>query len=957
MLRKQPLREEAAMKKPFSAALSLVVAATLVFGLTPSAALATTTAEQNAAETAATAQTGTQTETPNANDAETQNEHAASTTAQNDALTNNVAAESATAKATTASAEPELQYAEINGFDHFTTDVATDPTSATAADGETPSSNVTALYNLVCNGYENAATEVDATNLNCTVADFEEAITPITANPEYYWAASYWGYSYSDADGDKTPDDDEQILAISLYYCVDTANLATVKANMEAKISEALSWVDFDSMTQFQAVQALHDYLVRNCAYDTALESSTSPIETTSYSAYGALVDGSCVCQGYALAYKLLLSRLGLSCVLVMSQSMNHAWDMVKTDDGNWYHVDTTWDDPTPDQGFDADVSHTYFLRSDASMTSLSHHGWEAAYTTPSVDYANRSYATYSGPAAASSAAGDSGAAGSADGSDPASGTGGTEAPKAKASSYKNSSTATQSGITFTVQWDDPVAGQDTTFHVTQTGGSSAAKARMDVPTYMDPDGSSESVCDPSDPYSKNGWGDYHELGDDGYDFTFSFTASGQYYMIFYFMDTTNGITYLRTTFFISIDDADHPAVSAIVANAVAQAQSETDGSEYSMALWLHDWELKQLDYDYSYNYCSAESGLTRGKGTCESFQRIYQKLLTQAGIQNARMEGNGHTWNAVKIDGNWCQVDVNWDDTDYSSSYGFDSTHLYFGLTDELMAKAHSAHAATYQASGYAYRSTDLSNSYFVRSGQAAEWADAYAERIQTQLDAKAASFTIASDNASLPPSINGIQNAIVAYAMNQKEWKASDGAKATLTATSNVQTQSSTSWTATYDFTAKFVPDDGGSSVSDGVYSIRTSLDASMALQGEAGDVRLGRAGAEGQSFRFTYMGGGLYSIVETATGLALTARGGSNGSDVVLEADSGGGGQRWLVEPSGGGLYSISPACGATLNLRGGGTAEGTDIVVWNLPKTCGVSRYILVPDDGGSSVSDE
>ena len=35
------------------------------------------------------------------------------------------------------------------------------------------------------------------------------------------------------------------------------------------------------------------------------------------------------------------------------------------------------------------------------------------------------------------------------------------------------------------------------------------------------------------------------------------------------------------------------------------------------------------------------------------------------------------------------------------------DQRHLYFGLTDELMAIAHSDHTANYQKDGYAYRST----------------------------------------------------------------------------------------------------------------------------------------------------------------------------------------------------------------------------------------------------------
>lgn len=50
---------------------------------------------------------------------------------------------------------------------------------------------------------------------------------------------------------------------------------------------------------------------------------------------------------------------------------------------------------------------------------------------------------------------------------------------------------------------------------------------------------------------------------------------------------------------------------------------------------------------------------------------------------------------------------------------------HLYFGLTDELMAIAHSDHTANYQKNDYAYRSTDLSNNYFVRNGKAEEWAE----------------------------------------------------------------------------------------------------------------------------------------------------------------------------------------------------------------------------------------
>lgn len=372
---------------------------------------------------------------------------------------------------------------------------------------------------------------------------------------------------------------------------------------------------------------------------------------------------------------------------------------------------------------------------------------------------------------------------------------------------YAHSATATQNGFTFTVSWNDAPAGTATTFHVTQANGSSQAKARMDVPTYWD-GGSHESVCDPSRP----AWSSYYSLGTAGHDFTFDFTESGTYRIYFYFMDNDRydpqndkGIYYLRTTAEVTVNDAARPSVTQIVNNAVAQCRQQTNGSEYDMALWLHDWTLGQLEYDHSLNWCSAESGLTRHQGTCESYQRIYSKLLDAAGIANGRITGNGHTWNAVKIDGKWCQMDLTWDDTSDNWYGDLDQRHLYFGLTDELMAIAHSDHTANYQKDSYACRSTDLSNNYFVRNGKADEWAEKYADRIQQHLDAKEESVSIDADNQSFPPSISGIQNGIVAYAMNLREW-ITNNSKVELAATSNVTKESNNKWSAKYDLTASY-------------------------------------------------------------------------------------------------------------------------------------------------------
>lgn len=501
---------------------------------------------------------------------------------------------------------------------------------------------------------------------------------------------------------------------------------------------------------------------------------------------------------------------------------------------------------------------------------------------------------------------------------------------------YAHSATATQNGITFTVSWNDVSAGTATTFHVTQANGSSQAKARMDVPTYWD-GGSQESVCDPS----RATWGSYYNLGTAGHDFTFDFTASGTYRIYFYFMDNDRndpqndkGIHYLRTTAEVTVNDAARPSVTQIVNNAVAQCRQETNGSEYDMALWLHGWTLDQLEYDHSLKWCSAESDLTRHQGTSESYQRIYSKLLDAAVIANGRITGNGHTWNAVKIDGKWCQMDLTWDDTNDNWYGDLDQRHLYFGLTDELMAIAHSDHTTNYQKDGYAYRSTDLSNNYFVRNGKADEWAEKYAYRIQQHLDAKEESFSIDADNQSFPPSISGIQNGIVAYAMNQREWKVQE-AKVELSATSNVTKESNSKWSARYDLKAEYKIAALEKVIDDGAYRVASSLDGGMAVAASTSGCKLSAsAGA------LTFERDGATGLYRISSGGALLTE---SGDRAVLAGADGSASQLWRVSACEGG-YAIVSASGMALDDHAQSTAEGNRVWLY-APNGTPAQKWLL------------
>ena len=353
----------------------------------------------------------------------------------------------------------------------------------------------------------------------------------------------------------------------------------------------------------------------------------------------------------------------------------------------------------------------------------------------------------------------------------------------AENSMYSHSDSATSGDVTLKVEWNDPILGQPTTFHVSATGGSGIYKFNMEAPSYTNPDVMVyESVADPSR-------GEWTKCSDEctSQDYTFTLITSGTYNFRYHVMDIKAGVTYLRTNTYIQASSSDYPSVNSLIQSAVTQCNNETDGSDYQKALWLHDWLLNQLNYDNSLKWSSTESALTRGLGTCQAYERAYAQLLSAASIENTETRDtyDGHTWNAMKLDGEWYQVDCTWDDSN-DNWYNFDQRRLYFGLTDELMAVAHPGYSNIYTTEGYNTRSTSLKNNYFVKSGEAQQWADSYKDRIQNSLNSKQTQFSIQADNSTYPPSIYKIQNGIISYVMNQNEWFM-NGKKVALDATVN--------------------------------------------------------------------------------------------------------------------------------------------------------------------------
>ncbi len=125
---------------------------------------------------------------------------------------------------------------------------------------------------------------------------------------------------------------------------------------------EAFLDVITHNMRDYDRELLLHNRLASHVTYDLDAPNA--------HNAYGALVEGRAVCEGYAEALQVLLHRAQIKSMLVFGSSVNpstgipegHAWNMVEIR-GNYYHVDLTWNDQ------ETATYHTYFNLTDTAIS------------------------------------------------------------------------------------------------------------------------------------------------------------------------------------------------------------------------------------------------------------------------------------------------------------------------------------------------------------------------------------------------------------------------------------------------------------------------------------------------------------------------------------------------------------------------------------------------------------
>ena len=167
---------------------------------------------------------------------------------------------------------------------------------------------------------------------------------------------------------------------LTLYWTVVYKTTTEQEAVVDARVDELIAqWdaeYDIHDISNVEKVTVIYDYICENVVYDydhLAL-GSNYPLM---FSAYGALIDGTAVCQGYSNLFYRLALELGVDTRIIsgIGNGGPHSWNITKLGD-SYYYLDSTWDAPRAEVGY----PYEYFLL--GSEKFLADHSLDAEYKT-----------------------------------------------------------------------------------------------------------------------------------------------------------------------------------------------------------------------------------------------------------------------------------------------------------------------------------------------------------------------------------------------------------------------------------------------------------------------------------------------------------------------------------------------------------------------------------------------
>lgn len=179
---------------------------------------------------------------------------------------------------------------------------------------------------------------------------------------------------------------------------------------------------------------------------------------------------------------------------------------------------------------------------------------------------------------------------------------------------------------------------------------------------------------------------------------------------------TVGGETYVvKVVPTYQMTESTYRSAMLLVANTFADWQTEMLGkSDYEIELFVHDQITANTTYSASADYSNCTYGVLHDKlSRCEGFSKTMTWAMWGFSIPCASIVGEAggeaHSWNAVRIDGEFTFVDITWD---LGNSF---SHHDYFNVNEEILLTTHEIHE-DFVAMGYP-ECTTMDSNYAVKN------------------------------------------------------------------------------------------------------------------------------------------------------------------------------------------------------------------------------------------------
>lgn len=141
------------------------------------------------------------------------------------------------------------------------------------------------------------------------------------------------------------------------------------------------------------------------------------------------------------------------------------------------------------------------------------------------------------------------------------------------------------------------------------------------------------------------------------------------------------------------------------------------NATDYELELYANDYLVENCVYDkeaaetedIAGHENDAYGALVENKAVCEGYSRAFQLLCNRLGIDcisvSGTADGEPHGWNNIKLDGEWYEVDVTWNDTDGDTEFPI---YEYFNLPSDKFSESHYTSPLYSEISLSEYENTD---------------------------------------------------------------------------------------------------------------------------------------------------------------------------------------------------------------------------------------------------------